>query len=142
MLQMSTVLLKADLDSASKVIDNSDALLLWYSVDLLRYCFLELRDGLRIVPVHIILQEPPQVEIWGVKIRGMEGPLRLAFSADEPVRKLVIQPVKSNISCVGRCPILLEPLYVSLAPCSFLYLDLAALELPRACSRLQCSALS
>ena len=51
---MSTVLLKADLDSASKVIDNSDALLLWYSVDLLRYCFLELRDGLRIVPVHVI----------------------------------------------------------------------------------------
>ena len=33
---MSTVLLKADLDSASKVIDNSDALLLWYSADLLR----------------------------------------------------------------------------------------------------------
>ena len=65
MLQMSTVLLKADLDSASKVIDNSIALLLWYSVDLLRYCFLELMDGLRIVPVHIILQEPPQVEIWG-----------------------------------------------------------------------------
>ena len=73
MLQMSTVLLKADLDSASKVIDNSDALLLWHSVDLLRYCFLELRDGLKIVPVHIILQEPPQVEIWGVKIRGMGG---------------------------------------------------------------------
>ena len=111
MLQMTTVLLKADLDSASKVIDNSDALLLWYSVDLLRYCFLELRDGLMIVPVHIILQEPPQVEI-----RGMEGPLRLAFSADaaHQVRKLVIQPVKSNISCVGRYPILLEPLYVSL----------------------------
>ena len=36
MLQMPTVLLKADLDSVSKVIDNSDALLLWYSVDLLR----------------------------------------------------------------------------------------------------------
>ena len=36
MLQMSTVLQKADLDSVSKVIDNSDALLLWYSVDLLR----------------------------------------------------------------------------------------------------------
>ena len=36
MLQMSTVLLKADLDSVSNVIDNSDALLLWYSVDLLR----------------------------------------------------------------------------------------------------------
>ena len=65
MLQMSTVLLKTDLDSASKVIDNSDALLLWYSVDLLRYCFLDLRDGLMIVPVHIILQEPPQVDIWG-----------------------------------------------------------------------------
>ena len=60
MLQMSTVLL-VDLDSASKVIDNSDALLLWYSVDLLRYCFLELRDGLRIVPVHIILQEKSRV---------------------------------------------------------------------------------
>ena len=67
MLQMSNVLLKADLDSASKVIDNSDALLLWYSVDLLRYCFLELRDGLRIVPVHIMLQEPPQVDIWGLR---------------------------------------------------------------------------
>ena len=118
MLQMSTVLLKADLDSASKVIDNSDALLLWYSVDLLRYCFLELRDGMRIVPVHIILQEPPQVDIWGGggSIRGIEGPLRLAFSADEPVRKLVIQPVKSNICCVGWCPILLEPLYVSQHP--------------------------
>ena len=118
MLQMSTVLQKADLDSASKVIDNSDALLLWYSIDLLRYCFLELRDGLRIVPVHIILQEPPQVDIWGGggKTRGMGGPLRLAFSADEPVRKLVIQPVKSTISCVGRCPILLEPLHVSLHP--------------------------
>ena len=63
MLQMSTDLLKADLDSASKVIDNSDAL--WHSVDLLRYCFLKLRDGLRIVPVHIMLQEPPQVDIWG-----------------------------------------------------------------------------
>ena len=67
MLKMSTVLVKADLDSASKVIDNSDALLLWHSVDLLRYCFLELRDGRRIVPVHIILQEPPQVDIWGVR---------------------------------------------------------------------------
>ena len=67
MLQMSTVLLEADLDSASKVIDNSDALLLWYSVDLLRYCFLELRYGLRIVPVHITLQDPPQVDIWGVR---------------------------------------------------------------------------
>ena len=65
MLQMSTVLLKADLDSVSKVIDNSGVLLLWYSVDLLRYSFLELRDGLRIIPVHIILQEPPQVEIGG-----------------------------------------------------------------------------
>ena len=117
MLQMSTVLLKADLDSASKVIDNSDALLLWYSVDHLRYCFLDLRDGLRIVPVHIILQEPPQVDIWGGgKIRGMAGPLRLAFSADEPVQKLVIQPVKINISCVGRFPNQLEPLYVSLHP--------------------------
>ena len=74
MLQMSTVLLKTDLDSASKVIDNADALLLWYSVDLLRYCFLELKDGLRIVPVQIILQEPPQVDIWGGgKIRGMGG---------------------------------------------------------------------
>ena len=79
MLQMSTVLLKADLDSASKVIDNSDALILWYSVDHLRYCFLELRDGLRIVPVHIILQEPPQVEIWGVKIRGIRFRLMTRF---------------------------------------------------------------
>ena len=62
---MVIVLLKAYLDSAGKVIDNFDALLLWYSVDLLRYCFIELRDGLMIVPVHIILQEPPQVDIWG-----------------------------------------------------------------------------
>ena len=64
---MSTVLLNADLDSASKVTSITlMQLLIWYNVDLRRYCFLELRDGLRIVPVHIILQERSQVEILTV----------------------------------------------------------------------------
>ena len=71
MFQMSTVLLTADLDSARNVIDNVDALLIWYSIDLLSYGFLEFRDGLRIVLEQFILQVPPQVKHLGVKIWGI-----------------------------------------------------------------------
>ena len=42
----------------------------------------EFRDGLRIILVHIVLQIAPQIEVRGVEVRGMGGPLMVSVVAD------------------------------------------------------------
>jgi len=77
MLQMSTVLSKAFLNAACKVVDNSPTILLFNGLNLLgNGCF---RSSL----VNVVLEEPPQEEIWGIQVRRVRCPFHFSFAADE-----------------------------------------------------------
>ena len=42
--------------------------------------------------IDVVLQIAPEIEIWGVKVRGMWGPLGVTSSADQLIWKVLSQP--------------------------------------------------
>ena len=68
MLQMFVPALQADLDSPGKVLNDSPALLSRDGSDGCCDGCLEVRDGLRVVLIHRVLEVTPQIEVWGVQV--------------------------------------------------------------------------
>ena len=116
MFQMTSSALETDLHLLRKIVNHSHALLSGDFPDFCCNCSLEFTNCLRIVLIHIVLQIPPQIKIWGVQVRWMRCPLDVTLPADQPFLKSLSQPVKGVIWCVGGRPVLLEPLVISINP--------------------------
>ena len=70
-LQMASSALKAHLHTSRKIVNDSHTFLLWDFPDLCCDCCLQFTNCLRIVLIHIILEIPPQIKIWGVQVWWM-----------------------------------------------------------------------
>jgi hypothetical protein len=64
---MASSALKAHLHTSRKIVNDSHTFLLWDFPDLCCDCCLQFTNCLRIVLIHIILEIPPQIKIWGFK---------------------------------------------------------------------------
>ena len=67
-LQMVSSALKAHLHTSCKIVNDSHTFLLRDFPDLCYDCCLQFTKCLRIVLMHIILEIPPQIKIWGVQV--------------------------------------------------------------------------
>ena len=110
MLQVRPATLDAHSGALCKVLDHSANLFLWNPSDLVSDGCLEFPECLGIVLVDTSLQEPPEVEIRGVQIRAVRCPLHSTSSAYQAIPKLVMQPGKCTVRCVGGGLVQLEPL--------------------------------
>jgi hypothetical protein len=70
-LQMASSALKTHLHTSRKIVNDSHTFLLWDFPDLYCDCCLQFTNCLRIVLIHIILEIPPQINIWGVQVWWM-----------------------------------------------------------------------
>ena len=95
--------------SESKVLHYGLQYWLLYALDDICNVFLQLRQGLGAVYIYFILQVAPKKKIWGAKVRRMRGPLNRRFAADDPLLKVLSEPVEAVIGGVGDCTILLKP---------------------------------
>jgi hypothetical protein len=68
---MASSELKAHLHTSRKIVSDSHTFLLWDFPDLCCDCCLQFTNCLRIVLIHIILEIPPQIKIWGVQVWWM-----------------------------------------------------------------------
>ena len=64
---MASSALKEHLHTSRKIVNDSHTLLLRDFPDLCFDCCLQFTNCLRIVLIHIILEIPPQIKIWGFK---------------------------------------------------------------------------
>ena len=64
---MASSALKAHLHTSCKIVNDSHTFLLTDFPDLCCDCCLQFPNCLRIVLIHIILEIPPQIKIWGFK---------------------------------------------------------------------------
>ena len=62
---MASSALKVHLHASRKIVNDSHTFLLRDFPDLCCDCFLQFTNCLRIVLIHIILEIPPQIKIWG-----------------------------------------------------------------------------
>ena len=62
------------------------------------------------VSIDHILQIPPQEEVWMSKVRGIRWPLNVVVERDKAALKVLFEKMPCFPGCMGRCPILLEPL--------------------------------
>ena len=60
---MTAIALMTHLNSSSEVFNHPDALFLLYSTNLLIDSHFNWGNGLWIVPIHVVLQEPPEIKI-------------------------------------------------------------------------------
>lgn len=67
MLQMSAVQSKALLNAACKVVDNACTFLLGDRLNPLSDGCLQCSNGARVTLVDVVLEEPPEEEIWGFR---------------------------------------------------------------------------
>jgi len=111
---MTAVSLQTHLKPTSKVVNHPDTLFLPDGTNVLGDGHFQFSNGLRTILIHVVLQEPPEIKIWGVQIRWIRRPLRFAAPADQPIRESVVQPLHRDIGCMWSCPILLEPLHISI----------------------------
>ena len=66
MFRMTAIVLRQHLNLSSKVVSHPDALIFWYGVNLLIDGHFEYYNGLWIVLIHVVLQEPPEIKnLWG-----------------------------------------------------------------------------
>ena len=85
-----------------------------YGTNLLNDAHFEFSNGLRIVLIHVVLQELPVIKISEVQIGWMQTLLWFVASADQPIRESMVEPLHLDIGCMWSCSILLEPLHVSI----------------------------
>ena len=111
MLQMSTVLSKAFLNAACKVVDNMLAFLLCNGLNFLGNGCFQSCNSEWVILVNVVLEEPPQEEIWRIQVRRVRCPFHFSFAADETLSKLFTEPSHGDISSVRRGTILLESLF-------------------------------
>ena len=64
---MTTVALQAHLKLTSKVISHPDTLFLPDSTNLLGDGHFQFSNGLRMILIDVVLQEPPEIKIWGFR---------------------------------------------------------------------------
>ena len=110
MLQMSTVLSKAFLNAACKVVDNTLTFLLCNGLNFLGNGCFQSCNSEWVILVNVVLEEPPQ-EIWRIQVRRVRCPFRFSFAADDTLSKLFTEPSHGDISSVRRGTILLESLF-------------------------------
>ena len=80
------------------------------------YGRLQLCDWFWIIFVNIVFQKIPKIKVWGFQIWWVWWPFRYTSSADQPMRKVMIQPLHVEVCCVMSCPISLKPLLFTLQP--------------------------
>ena len=71
MLQMASSALKAHLHASRKIVNDSHTFLLWDFPDLCCDCYLQFTNCVRIFLMHIVLEIPPQIKIWGIQVWWM-----------------------------------------------------------------------
>ena len=111
MLQMSTVLSKAFLNAACKVVDNTLTFLLCNGLKFLGNGCFQSCNSEWVILVNVVLEELPQEEMWRIQVRRVRCPFHFSFAVDETLSKLFTEPSHGDISSVRRGTILLEPLF-------------------------------
>ena len=118
-LQIFTFHSKEFLNDLYKVVDKTLTFLLCNSLNLsINYCFQSSNCvGLLI---GVVLEKPPQEEIWGIQLRQLKYPFQSSLVANETFPKLFMKPGHGDISSVERSTILLELLFFSSRSSHFL----------------------
>ena len=62
---MMTIALMTHLDSSSEVFNDPDSLFFWYGMNFLIDGHFEFNNGLWIFLIHVVFQEPPEIENLG-----------------------------------------------------------------------------
>ena len=114
---MASSALKAHLHTSRKIVNDSHTFLLWDFPDLCCDCCLQFTNCLRIDLIHIILEIPPQIKIWG------GGGFKSGECAAHSISHFLLISLSLNRSLSqaresfvvwGVAPILPEPLFISI----------------------------
>ena len=112
MLQIFTFHSKECLNDLYKVVDKTLTFLLCNSLNLSINCCFQSSTCVSLL-IDVVLEEPPQEEIWGIQLRQLKYPFQSSFVANEMFPKLFMEPGHGDISSVKRSTILLELLFFS-----------------------------
>ena len=104
MLQMASSALRAHLHTSRKIVNDLHTFLLRDFPDLCCDCCLQFTNCLRVVLMHIFLEIPPPINLWGVQVWWMRCPLDFTLPTDQSVFKSLSKPGQGVIWCVRVDP--------------------------------------
>ena len=104
------------LNLSTEVVNHSDVLFFQYGMNLLIDGHFEFSIGLWINLIYVILQEPPEINIWEWvgQIGLMWRSLGFTAPADQLMRESMVEPLHQDVGCMWSYLTLLEPLHISI----------------------------
>ena len=105
MLQILTVQPKAFLNATSKAVDHTLTFPLGIGLNLGGDVCFESSYGAWVILIDVVLEEPPQEEIWEIQIRRVRWRFHYSFAANETVPKPFAESGHHDISSLGNSTI-------------------------------------
>ena len=72
MFQMTAVVTQTHLEPTTEVVNHPDTLFLPDGTNLLGDGHFQFSNGLRMILIHVVLQEPPEIKIWCLRCNGSD----------------------------------------------------------------------